>query len=149
MKCWIAKCLEPYGMNVFSLKSSFQVSSHFPQVRPGCYPHNRVRLHETLHHVAPHTSASRHLLPGGEREINPSLFASCVSRFYPAWFYSWGRHLENVQLSVKGTVRCLFSFIFCDKTQPPFRTKCTPLFRNRLSRSMANTSKQFLYAWWM
>lgn len=31
---------------------NFQVSSDFPQVRPGSHPHNRIRLHETLHHVA-------------------------------------------------------------------------------------------------
>lgn len=31
---------------------NFQVSSDFPQVRPGSHPHNRIRLHKTLHHVA-------------------------------------------------------------------------------------------------
>lgn len=35
---------------MFSL-TSFQVSSDFPQVCPGRHPHNRIRLHETLHHV--------------------------------------------------------------------------------------------------
>lgn len=35
---------------MFSL-TRFQVSSHFPQVCPGGHPHNRIRLHETLHHV--------------------------------------------------------------------------------------------------
>lgn len=37
-------------MSMFSL-TWVQVSFDFPQVCPGGHPHNRIRLHETLHHV--------------------------------------------------------------------------------------------------
>lgn len=62
-------------LHVF-FNQNFQVSSDFPQVRPGSHPHNRIRLHETLHHVA--------------LSVFP-LLLQCLSFLFSFLFFKWAK----------------------------------------------------------